>query len=48
MFQGVADGVVNTTAWPSANAVSQSWDVELMREWAMAMGQENRLKGEVF
>lgn len=43
--QGVADGMYNVTAWPSAMTVSQAWSPELMEAWGAAMGDEQRRKG---
>jgi len=43
--QGVADGVQKTTCWPSALTVVATWDTNLMFNWGMAMGLEQRMKG---
>ena len=43
--QGVADGMLNVTAFPSVMTVSQAWDPELMRRFGAAMGAEQKLKG---
>jgi beta-glucosidase len=43
--QGVADGMTQVTAWPSIMTLSQSWDVDLVRRAAAAMGAEERAKG---
>jgi hypothetical protein len=38
--QGVADGLINVTGWPSQLTVACAWDPELMRIWGAAMGAE--------
>lgn len=43
--QGVADGVPQVTAYPSALSVTASWDEELMALYGSAMGTEQRIKG---
>ena len=43
--QGVADGVRDVTAWPSAMTVAQSWRPDLFDAWGAAMGAEQRAKG---
>ena len=43
--QGVADGVLGVTAWPSAMTVAQSWRPDLFQRWGAAMGREQYLKG---
>ena len=43
--QGVADGLLGVTAWPSVGTVAQSWRPDLFREWGEAMGAEQRGKG---
>jgi beta-glucosidase len=43
--QGVADGTTHTTCWPAAISVSASWDLALMRDYASAMAEEQRVKG---
>lgn len=43
--QGVADGVKLTTCWPSALTVVASWDTQLMYQWGVALGKEQRMKG---
>jgi beta-glucosidase len=44
-LQGVADGLINVTQWPSQLTVSQAWSLDLMEQWGAAMGLEQRLKG---
>lgn len=43
--QGVSDGLVGVTAWPSAMTVAQSWRPSLFELWGAAMGAEQRGKG---
>lgn len=43
--QGVADGLLGVTAWPSAMTVAQSWRPDLFQAWGAAMGAEQRAKG---
>ena len=43
--QGVADGLLGVTAWPSAMTVAQSWRPDLFETWGRAMGAEQRAKG---
>ena len=43
--QGVADGMKEVTAWPSAMTVAQTWDATLMKQWGAAMGAEQKAKG---
>jgi beta-glucosidase len=43
--QGVADGVVQVTAWPSAMTVIMSWDTDAMYAFGAAMGAEEFAKG---
>lgn len=43
--QGVADGVKNVTCWPSALAVTASWDTELMYTFAKNAAKEEAIKG---
>ena len=43
--QGVADGLVNVTGWPSQLTVASAWDPALMKQWGAAMGAEQKLKG---
>lgn len=43
--QGVADGVTQVTAWPSALTVTQSWDPDMLYAFGQAMGQEQAIKG---
>lgn len=43
--QGVADGMIGVTAWPSALTVAQSWRPDLMQAWGAAMGDEQKRKG---
>jgi beta-glucosidase len=43
--QGVADGALLVTAWPSALTVVASWDNALMFEFGRAMAEEQFSKG---
>lgn len=43
--QGVADGVVHTTAWPSALTVAQTWNPELFAFFASQCAEEQRARG---
>jgi len=43
--QGVADGQLGVTAWPSAMTVAQAWRPDLFERWGAAMGREQYLKG---
>jgi beta-glucosidase len=43
--QGVADGVKLTTCWPSALTVAASFDTDLMRQYGVALGEEQKIKG---
>lgn len=43
--QGVADGLLNVTQWPSQLTVSQSWSPDLFHAWGIAMGVEQKRKG---
>jgi len=43
--QGVADGVEETTCWPSALTVVATWDLELMYLYSKAMAKEQKMKG---
>jgi len=43
--QGVADGQLGVTAWPSAMTVAQAWRPDLFERWGAAMGGEQRGKG---
>jgi beta-glucosidase len=43
--QGVADGVKLVTCWPSTLTVVSSWDIDLMKQYGIAIGKEQRLKG---
>ena len=43
--QGVADGLLGVTQWPSVGTVAQSWDADLFLRWGAAMGAEQRGKG---
>lgn len=43
--QGVADGMRQVTAWPSALTVAASWDTDLMYQFGSAMAQEQKGKG---
>jgi beta-glucosidase len=42
---GVADGLLGVTAFPSAMTVAQSWRPDLFETWGLAMGAEQRAKG---
>ena len=43
--QGVGDGLVHVTAWPSALAAAASWDADLAFRFGKAMGEEQFGKG---
>eukprot|EP00698_Gefionella_okellyi_P025269 TRINITY_DN91_c0_g1_i1.p1 TRINITY_DN91_c0_g1~~TRINITY_DN91_c0_g1_i1.p1 ORF type:complete len:750 (+),score=208.76 TRINITY_DN91_c0_g1_i1:38-2287(+) len=43
--QGVADGITEVTAWPSALTVVASWDRELMYQYGVGMAEEQYVKG---
>jgi beta-glucosidase len=43
--QGVADGVSEVTAWPSALTVGMSWNPEDSFAFGQAMGAEQYIKG---
>eukprot|EP01105_Mastigella_eilhardi_P025343 TRINITY_DN6875_c0_g2_i1.p1 TRINITY_DN6875_c0_g2~~TRINITY_DN6875_c0_g2_i1.p1 ORF type:complete len:674 (+),score=207.20 TRINITY_DN6875_c0_g2_i1:12-2033(+) len=43
--QGVADGVKDTTCWPSVLTVVAAWDRSLLYAYSAAMAQEQRIKG---
>jgi beta-glucosidase len=43
--QGVADGAVQVTCWPSSSQVGMTWDLDLMLQWGTALGTEQRIKG---
>jgi beta-glucosidase len=43
--QGVADGVRDVTCFPSTLTATASWDLSVMREYAAAIGREQRIKG---
>lgn len=43
--QGVSDGTLGVTCWPSALTVVASWNTALMGQFAAAMALEERQKG---
>lgn len=43
--QGVSDGVLKVTAWPSALTVVAAWDRHKMHEYTKAICREERDKG---
>jgi beta-glucosidase len=43
--QGVADGALQATCFPSALTVAHSWDADLFYTYSRAMGREQRAKG---
>lgn len=45
--QGVADGVRQTTDWPSALTMSQTFDTDLFAKYAAAAAEEQALRGTV-
>eukprot|EP01114_Cavostelium_apophysatum_P010971 TRINITY_DN2512_c0_g1_i1.p1 TRINITY_DN2512_c0_g1~~TRINITY_DN2512_c0_g1_i1.p1 ORF type:complete len:683 (+),score=141.26 TRINITY_DN2512_c0_g1_i1:29-2077(+) len=43
--QGVADGTLNVTCWPSALTVVASWDPNVIYRYGEAMATEQKMKG---